>query len=1422
MSSWYRRLLFMALAMLMPLGLMMPTAGGTQHAFATQQDPTPTSDPTGTDEEQPLEEEAASSPTFTPESDATSSVDGVESATPEVEAPESEDTTPEPEQEAIPTPSETPEEDAVESSAEPFEVRNVAPSAVGDAVDCSYAGEDSGGQYKDTLCWFDFSYISQGGASQPLTTEWVRVSGPNTQSISRSQFLDCPNRTGLLGTRHRRSTLVYQSAMGAEYGTLTFEGCSRSFSAGTAAQESVEQAEGHRNANLSETSGRFYGTLTDYPVEVDLPDSEYTFTAELDVTADAGSSALSLAARPFPTWPGAFLGNTLGGESFYTGVGGNPALYQRDGGGGTTTVTLKNIQMYLNDQPVSNYSVVMADAESTDNGEYIDFSHQNAQGLRWLPNDGSAFEDATTLQARKNALVGSRTCNGTNTQVWNSLAISGNSVRCSGSNANGGDLQKNGTPMVRALAPTNANAEWSVTQQMNGNGLQGVSFGVLTARTGVSVDVEDRVLDAQGEPITSEFAATVQPEGLGGTTATTGSTELSAAANTSLPVPNEGASLSFESLSHANSSSYVESWQCTKTGGAEAEYWPAEDETSETPPAADNAWFTLRPGIYIECGVTYTPPYVTLMKEIQNLETEAEGVASDWDLSMAGTGASAGDLSASAAPASSDDSVRRPIIASADRADSNYELTETWERNTDSWQYGYDWTDFTCDAQDAYSTQVNDAGQVTAATLDVAPGDDVTCTFTNTANEPQLILSKEVFDGDDGTEPVENGAAVDPETTIYYKLTFDNAAGTAPIAIDHTDYLADVLDDAVFHNGSIRISDDTEVGYPDSSMDEPGVEIINNVSEDNPRIEFSGEVPARETRTVWFSVSTVANAEDAESRAEGFSRDADNTQVPNRRGYTLENFLLENGQAIPEQCSDAAVDDGIACTQHPVPAWTVSKGSQPASGARLHRGGNTHYEIAATKMNTATDIEDLVFTDDLTHVFKTAGWAPGAAVPGGALTRGIYFFDESGQSLDRDGQEIGTVAEPEPAYDENSGAVPEPEFDEVTQRWILESAPVTLPDNAMRAELWFAVQAGEIPAGIPGPEAWENDPPQNSGWSYVNYATADASNVSPNQCITPQNPADGPNVDVAPNADNVVDQNFPEACRVQHTLSDNYFTIRKDAAGAGDDLPRGEDWGTDDTGLWNLIGHEFEIRDDIDGEPSQAPSAKLCRTGYNPYNGWDGEFTGAGDPDWGENSETLEAIINYNNEHGTELPLCGLLYAQGTIGDPENPNAGGQEGRWRSEYLTEGDYWLVETQAPDRQVSRDGSQTRPVLGVQKLAEPVAFTIWGDDDGPSFGDQDPQQSMEGRGQLDVVGEGGDRPTQGYLDRCSPGASVGARPVACVNPTGYLMLVKDPISNELPFTGGTGKTLLMIAAATVLLATLAAIWWFRRRKMTEPGS
>lgn len=674
----------------------------------------------------------------------------------------------------------------------------------------------------------------------------------------------------------------------------------------------------------------------------------------------------------------------------------------------------------------------------------------------------------------------------------------------------------------------------------------------------------------------------------------------------------------------------------------------------------------------------------------------------------------------------------------------------------------------------------------------VTPGSNLVCIFSNSPQREQLIVSK--------TSDPSSGDSVNEGQILTYELAFDNTTGTLPALVDHLDYLSDVVDDAVFVDAQgVQLSHGPEVSVDGAQLD---VEWATT----NMQLRIRGSVPAGEKSMVSYQVKVKPNSMNLEARR------SDENNV----GFYVQNFLAKADIVPPKFCT-SEVEEGVYCAIHPVNAWTIYKDSKPANGARLHEGGNAHYRIVAEKLTPQTTIDNLVITDDLTNVFKTAGFAPDAAVPGGALSRGVYFFDAQNNSLAAtensaiNADITGTATNAVAAYPgTDQSLIPT----QIGQRWILETQPLAVPKNAERVELWFAVEAADKKQ-IPG--AWPlngfgNEQAPTMGSKFTNYVTATASS-NPAVCVTGEVIGD-PNV-------SGVDPSFPINCQVTHELQANYFTIRKDAQGPGVDQVNlneygdvaNSDYGFDKTGMWNMVGHKFEIRDNINGQPSEFPSVKLCRAEYNPSTGWDGSqwISDTTNADWGENSATLEAIKKWNNEHpDNELPLCGLIYEQGDIDNLDASIAGGQTGRWRSENLNAGQYWLVETKAPTHQISTNGGQKRAVPGVQLLAEPIAFTVWPDAEGesPSAGG-----AMYGRGQLDVSPDGS---FTDWQERCIPGDNVGDRPTACVNPTGYLMLVKDVTTITLPLSGGKYLEAITIAGSVLLVLAGIGIFVWRRRE------
>ena len=184
-----------------------------------------------------------------------------------------------------------------------------------------------------------------------------------------------------------------------------------------------------------------------------------------------GITGSIVAPSPLPTWaPGAFLGNTCGGSTscsngtpFYTGIPGDPALYQRQSG--ITTITMSNISVTTpTGVPATGWEVVGVDAESTDVNESIAFT------AGWPPT----WTGDTTLNILPNDEPGDTPADpvGTacNSGAWLTTSNGGQTVTCVGLSTSN---VKTGTTMVEATMPS------TFTTVLVGGGLEAMSFGLM-------------------------------------------------------------------------------------------------------------------------------------------------------------------------------------------------------------------------------------------------------------------------------------------------------------------------------------------------------------------------------------------------------------------------------------------------------------------------------------------------------------------------------------------------------------------------------------------------------------------------------------------------------------------------------------------------------------------------------------------------------------------------------------------------------------------------------------------------------------------------------------------------------------------------------------------------------------------------------
>lgn len=178
--------------------------------------------------------------------------------------------------------------------------------------------------------------------------------------------------------------------------------------------------------------------------------------------------------------------------------------------------------------------------------------------------------------------------------------------------------------------------------------------------------------------------------------------------------------------------------------------------------------------------------------------------------------------------------------------------------------------------------------------------------------------------------------AVTPGQVITYTLTFGNTGG-ANVAVDHTDSLAGVLDDADLVAGSLTA----------------GSGLTATLAGDGRSFRVTGSVASGQTRTVTYQARVKL------------------TGLGDAR---LDNFVRLTGTNPPATC----VTTDPVCTTHPVAgSYTIAKTADPVTGTVVKPGTTITYSVTVT--GTGGAVDDIVLTDALNDVLDDATFVPGSA-----------------------------------------------------------------------------------------------------------------------------------------------------------------------------------------------------------------------------------------------------------------------------------------------------------------------------------------------------------------------------------------------------------------------------------------------------------
>ena len=198
----------------------------------------------------------------------------------------------------------------------------------------------------------------------------------------------------------------------------------------------------------------------------------------------------------------------------------------------------------------------------------------------------------------------------------------------------------------------------------------------------------------------------------------------------------------------------IGSYQLSESGpdGYTAGDWTCTADGTEL--EVTDATVSIELGQAVECSISNDdePAQLTLAKLVDAGQTGATAEATEWTLTADG-------------PTSVSGATGSEAVTDAAVDAGQYTLSETGPE-------GYTASDWTCEG-----------GELSGTTLTIAVGDDVTCTVTNTAEQPTLTLTKVVENDNGGTAAAADWTLSADGPTPVSGATGEEAVTGAPVAI---------------------------------------------------------------------------------------------------------------------------------------------------------------------------------------------------------------------------------------------------------------------------------------------------------------------------------------------------------------------------------------------------------------------------------------------------------------------------------------------------------------------------------------------------------------------------------------------------------------------------------------------------------------